>query len=798
MFQDLRFGWRMLCRQPTFSLAAICALALGIGSTTLIFSVVNAVLLRPLPYGQADRLVRIEERHQHGTPSNVSYANFRDLGEQMTTLEQIAASRFWSANLSGNGAEPERVNSALVSANFFGALEMAPLMGRTFLPEEDQPDGVPVTVLSYKLWQRRYGGDPQIIGKSIQVSDVERTVIGVMPQSFQFPTNTELWTPLIANGDLRDNRRSHLLMVIARLKPGALLEQANAELAACARRIEQANPGIDPNLSLGPTLLQERMVSGMRGALLALLAAVGCLLLIACANVANLLLARAAAREKEMAVRAALGAGRLRLLRQLMTESLLLAGLGGALGWAIVYWGVKLIATLDPFALPRINEVTVDGRVLGFALLATIGTGLLFGSAPALHLPQFSLQTALKEGGRNTAGTHRRRLRQTLVITEVALALVLLVGAGLLLNSFWRLLRVQHGFNPQNVVTFNLFLSNTRYPDGARQVNFLQRVLERVTSLPGVQAAGMTTTVPLTGGPATDFEIEGRPPAIVGQEPLADIRITDQHYFRAMGIPLRAGRYFSERDSATAPRVMIVNETLARRYFPNENPVGRRLTMKDWGPPLTGEIVGVAGDVKENGLDAATQPEIYWPYPQFPSPFNSLIVKTLGDPLQLVAAVKSQIWAVDREQPIANVTTMSDVIAASVANRRFNLWLFGLFAACALLLAAIGIYGVISYTVAQRMHEIGVRMALGAGRRDVLKLILGQGMALTITGVVLGWLAALGLTRWLKSLLFEVSPTDSATFLAIALLLTLVALIACYLPARRATKVDPLIALRQE
>ncbi len=795
--QDLRFGLRMLRKNPGFSLVAILTLALGIGATTLIFSVVNAVLLRPLPYREADRLVRIEERHLRGNASNVSYANFRDLGAQTGTLEQIAASRFWTANLTGTG-EPERVRSALVSASFFDALGVAPLLGRTFLREEDQPNGAPVVVLSQQLWQRRYGSDPQIVGQTIRVSDVERTVIGVMPPSFQLPTNTELWTPLIADGDLRDNRRSHLLTVIARLKPGATLEQARAELNTVASRIEQAHPGVDPQLGLNTTPLQERMVSGIRQALLALLCAVGCLLLIACANVANLLLARAAAREKEMALRTALGAGRLRLLRQLLTESLLLAALGGAAGWLIVHWGVKFIATLNSSALPRINEVTVDGRVLAFALLASLVTGVLFGIAPVLQLPKDALHDVLKEGGRSTAGTRRRRLRNTLVVAEVALTLVVLVGAGLLINSFWRLLRVEHGFDPQNVVTFNLFLSPTRNNDDARKINFLQQVLERVATVPGVRAAGLTSTTPLTGGPATSFEIEGRPPVPDEHAPIADIRIIDPHYFSAMSVPLRTGRFFSERDAASAPRVMIVNETLAHRFFPDESPLGRRVTMKDWGPPLTGEIVGVVGDVKENGLDAAIQPEIYWPYPQFPSNFNTLVVKAAADPLQLTAAVKAQIWAVDREQPIANIVTMDEVISTSVAARRFNLLLFGSFAVCALLLAAIGIYGVISYTVAQRTHEIGVRIALGARRTDVLKLIVGQGMALAGAGVALGWLVALGLTRWLKTLLFEVSATDTLTFVVIALLLGIVALLACYLPARRATRVDPLIALRYE
>jgi len=801
MFQDLRLGFRMLRSQPAFSLVAVFALALGIGATTLIFSVVNAVLLRPLPYNDANRIVRIEERHGRGGPGNVSYATFLDLGSETASLEQIAASRFWTANLTdgvSGGLEPEQVRSALVSAGFFKALRVSPLMGRTFLSEEDQPGGLPVAVLSHTLWQRRYNGDPQILGRTIRVSDVDRTVVGVMPANFQFPTSTELWTPLVAGGDLRENRRSHLLAVMARLKPGATIEQAKAELGVAARRIEQQSPGIDPNLELGALRLQDRLVGSMRTALTALLGAVGFLLLIACANVANLLLARATAREKEMAIRAALGAGRFRLMRQLLTESLLLASLGGAVGLLIVYWGVQLITTLDPFALPRINEVNIDGRVLGFTILVTLVTGVLFGLAPALQLPKHALQTSLKEGGRTSAGTRRRYLRNGLVVAEMALTLMLLIGAGLLVNSFWRLLQVQLGFDPQNVVTFNLFLSPTRFSSEPQKINFLKQVMERVQGIPGVRAAGLTSTVPLTGGPATDFVVEGRAPAEPGNEPMADIRIIDPNYFRAMSIALRAGRQFSERDSAEAPRVMIINETLARRFFPDENPIGRRITMKDWGPPLTGEIVGIAADVKENGLDAAIQPEIYWPYPQFPSNFNSLIVKTDGDLIGAVAAVKQQIWSIDSQQPIARVATMDEVLDRSVANRRFNLLLFASFAAVALLLAAIGIYGVVSYTVSQRTHEIGVRMALGAKTADVLRLILAQGLRLAVGGILIGVVGALALTRLMKDLLFGISTTDPLTFAGVALALTVIALLACFIPARRAAQVEPLRALRHE
>jgi putative ABC transport system permease protein len=814
MSHDLRLGFRMLRSQPAFSIIAIFTLALGIGATTLIFSVVNAVLLRPLPFRDADRIVRIEERHGQGASGNVSYANFLDLGEQTASLENIAASRFWTANLTdglsaglskgagspggASGGEPEQVPSALVSANFFNALGVAPRMGRTFLREEDQPGGAPVALLSHQLWQRRYNGDPNIVGKTIRVSDVDRVVIGVMPKEFQYPINTELWTPLIANGDLRNNRRSHLLTVVGRLKPGAMMEQGQAELAAIAGRIERQYPSVDPDLMVSAIRLQDRLVGGMRTALFTLLGAVGSLLLIACANVANLLLARAASREKEMAIRAALGAGRFRLMRQSMTESLLLAVLGGAAGLLIVYWSVEIIATLNPLTLPRINEVNIDGRVLGFTLLVSLFTGALFGLVPALQLPKYSLQSSMKEGGRGSTGTPRRRLRSALVVAELAMTLVLLVGAGLLLNSFWRLLQVRHGFDSENVVTFNLFLSPTRFAGDAQKVEFLKQILERVPSTPGVRAAGVTTTIPLSGGPATDFDIEGQPPFDSTQSPVADIRIIDSNYFRAMGIGLREGRVFSERDTADSTRVMIINETMAKRFWPNTSPIGHRVTMKDWGPPLTGEIVGVVADVKENGLDAATQPEIYWPYPQFPSPFNTLVVKTDVDPMSVVAAIKNQIWSVDRQQPIARIATMDQVIARSVADRRFNLLLFGSFAAVALLLAAVGVYGVISYTVSQRTHEIGVRMALGAKTADVSRLFIGQGLRLVIAGVAIGLGGAFALTRALKGLLFGVTATDPLTFIVIPLALIAVALAACWIPARRASKVNPLIALRHD
>ncbi len=804
MIQDLQIGFRILRTHPGFTLVAVMVLALGIGATTLIFSVVNAVLLRPLPFPGSQKIIRLEERHGRSGSgsSNLSYAAFNDLGRQTGTLEHISAARFGATNLT-DGNEPEGVSSMFVSADYMQALGVVPTLGRVFLPEEDTPGRNKVVILGYGLWQRRYGSDPGLIGKTIKAGNDNLTVVGVAPPGFRsgypFRGQYDLWLPLTPTGNLRDNRRSHLLGVIARIKPGVSLSQAQVELTTIARRIEQQNPGVDdPGLDFNAVRLKDRLVAPLRPALTVFLCAVGLLLLIACANVANLMLARSAAREKEMAIRSALGAGRLRLARQLLTESALLAALGGVLGLLLAVWGVNLVASLNPTNFPRINEVNIDGSVLGFSLLVSLLTGLIFGLAPVLQLPKHSIYETLKEGGRSGEGVKRGRLRQALVVSEVALALVLLIGAGLLINSFLRLMQVNRGFDPTNVLTVNINLPFSKYPEGMQQTAVLRQILERISATPGVRSAGLTSTLPFAGGPATDFEIVGRPPAESGQEPFADIRIVDAGYFRTLAIPLRAGRIFSDRDTAEAPRAMIINEEMARRHWPNENPIGRRVTMKDWGPPLTGEIVGVVGDVKADGLDSETRPMIYWPYPQFPSIFNNLVIRAEGDSLGVVAAVKNQIWAVDRDQPLSTIQTMEEVIARSVAPRRFNMLLLSVFAALALALAAVGVYGVISYTVAQRTHEIGIRMALGAQRGNVLGLIVKQGMTLAIAGVFIGLAASFALTRLMANLLFGVSASDPLTFAVVASLLCGVALVACYLPARRATKVDPLAALRYE
>jgi putative ABC transport system permease protein len=802
LIQDLRYGMRMLAKNPGFTLLGILTIALGVGANTVIFSVVNAVLLRPLPFPESERLVRLNESHNSPDfpTANLTHATFLDLAGNSETLENIAAARFWSENLA-EGGEPEQVSSMLVSADFFAALRVVPALGRTFLPEEDQPGRDRVVILSDGLWRRRYGADLSLVGRTIKVSGVERMVIGVLPRSFQssflFPGRYELFVPLVP-GRLRENRRSHLLATIARLKPGATIEQAQSELSRFAAQIDVLNPGVDPDLGIRATGLHERLVAPSKRALYVLIGAVACVLLIACANVANLLLARAAMREKEMAIRLSLGASRLRVVRQVMTESALLALVGGATGLLLAVWGVDSISALQLRDLPRLDEVNLDGRVLGFTLLISLLSGFVFGMAPALRLPKLSLNDVLKEGSRGSAGPARQWMREGLVVSEVALALVLLIGAGLLISSFWRLQEVDRGLDPSNVVTLNVTLPGSRYGKGEQQTAFLKQALERISGLPGARSAGVVSSLPFTGGAATDFAIEGRPPFEPSKEPIADIRSVDPGYFRVMGIPLRAGREFTDRDAAGAPQVMIINEFMARQHWPDEDPVGKRVTMLDWGPPLTGEIVGVVGDVKANALDVEARSMIYWPYPQFPQVFNNFVIRTGGDPSNIVGAVKSQIWSVDPELPIARIATMEQLIADSIAPRRFNMLLLGIFAAVALCLAAVGIYGVISYAVSMRTQEIGIRMALGAGRGSVLGLVVRQGMTPALVGLALGLVAAFALTRVMTSLLFEVSATNPLVFGLTSAVLGGVALAACWIPAWRAARVDPMVALRYE
>jgi putative ABC transport system permease protein len=794
--QDLRYGARMLFRQPTFTAIAVLALALGIGANTAIFSVVNAILLRPLPYADPERIVRVEEMHEAaGGPSGLTYACFLDLSAESKSLDSVSAYRLWNFNLTSEG-EPEQTGGALVSAAFFPALGVKPALGRFILPEEDQPGNNKVVVLGHGLWQRRFGSDPNIIGTTVKVNYESHTVIGVMPPDFKFPDRADLWVPLAPTGGLRSNRRAHLLTVIARLKQGVTTRQAESELGAIAQEVERQNPGVDPGLTFNILGLQQRLVAPVRPALLVLFGAVGLVLLIACTNVASLLLARATTREKEIAIRAAVGASHFRLIRQLLTESIMLAGLGGLLGSVLARWSVDLIIAFSPGDIPRLEEVSVDGRVLAFTLVSSLLTGVIFGLAPAIESSRVDLNKSLKEGARTSSGSGNR-LRNLLVVSEVAFALVLLIGAGLLISSFRRLLDVNPGFNPKNVLTMQLYLSGSKYSEDPQISEFLKHVLDRIKVVPGVVSAGLVNSLPITGGVATDFEIVGRPETIK-EEPTADIRIIDPDYFRVMEIPLLKGRLFGERDSADAPKVMIINDAMARQYWPGEDPLGKHVTMKDWGDPLTGEIVGVVGDIKANGLQTESRAMIYWPYPQFPSSFNRVVIRTSVDPVSVAAAVRSQVWSIDKEQPISDIKTMDQVLSQSVAQRRFNMLLLGGFAGVALLLTAVGIYGLISYSVTQRTREIGLRMALGARRQDILKLVMARGLLLVLLGVGIGIAGAFALTRVMESLLFGVGARDPLTFAVIPLVMVGVALGACFIPARRATKVDPGVALRYE
>jgi predicted permease len=799
-FRDLRFAFRLLRKSPGFAAIAVLTLALGMGATTTIFCIVNSVLMRPLPYQNQERLVRVEETHPGALGSNFTYATFLDFQHQARRVENVSAFREWDFNLTGE-TEPEQVPGALISGDFFNALGSHPLLGRTLQPEDDRAGGNNnVAVLSYALWNSRYGADPKILGRTININAEPFLVIGVMPAGFEFPQYAELWCPLVPAGSLHNNRRAHLLTVFADRKPDASLASVQGELTAFADGVEKRNPGVDdPSLTLSAISLQKSLVAPVRPALIILLLAVGLLLLIACANVANLLLARTTSRRKEIALRLALGASRARLASLLLTESIFVSLLAGVMGLFIAEAGLAFIRTQNSQDLPRFSEVTLDWRVFAFALAVSFLSGILFGLAPALAGAKINLNAPLKEGSSQPVGSNLRLSNGAFTILQFGLATILLAGAGLLGSSLVRVLREDPGFRPDHLLTLDVFLSSAKYPKEApRESIALHQMLERVRALPGVRSAGIVNALPITGGPSTEFVILGRPTPRLGDEPGADIRVADPGYFSAMGIPLVSGRFFAGYDTATSPRVMLINETLARAFWPNQSPIGQRITMKDWGPPLTGEIIGVVGDVKANGLDGSVGAMIYWPYTQFELVFNTMVVRSVDDPVRLTAAIKECIWSVDKDQPVSRVQTMDQILSDSVARRRLYVVLLGVFASVALLLAAAGIYGVVSYSVAQRTREIGIRVALGADRGRVLSLILVQAAKLAFTGELLGILFALGLTRLLSSLLFGTSAADPFTFACVAVLLSAVALAACYIPARRALGVDPMVALRHE
>jgi len=802
--QDIRFGIRMLAKKPIFSIIAVITLALGIGANTAIFSVVNGVLLRPLPFKEPDRLMMIRETKLPQFPEfSVAPGNFLDWKKQNTVFERLVAFKYSSLNVVGTG-DPERLGALNVTDGFFAMLGAQPQLGRDFLAEEDQVGHNNVVILSHGLWQRRFGGDPKILNQTITLNRQAYSVIGVMPAAFHFGSGEnelDLWTPMAFSQEQTENHGGHGLATIGQLKPGITVDQARAEMSAIAARLAAQYP-VDIGWDVKVMPLLEFSVRSIKPALLVLLVAVVFVLLIACANVANLLLARAAGRQKEIATRTSLGASRWRIVRQLLTESLLLSLLGGAVGLALAKWGMDLLLALAPPDLPRLNNVSLDGRALVFTAAITMLTGVIFGLVPALQSSKPNLNETMKDAGRgSTEGGRRQRIRSTLVVLEVAAALVLLVGTGLMIRSFWQLQKVDPGFNPDNALTAQISLPKTKYPEESQQVAFFQELIERVATLPGVQSAGAGHVVPLTGNDfVLAFEIDGRPPLPPGATQSTNYYSVSADYFKAMGIPLRRGRVFTERDTKDSPRVAVINETMAKKMFPDEDPIGKRITFdnRQKGNPEWFEIVGVVGDVKQYGLDQATTMQTYEPYIQQTFPYMTLVVRTTSDPTNLASVIRGEVLKLDKEQPTTNFKTLNEFFSISIAQQRFSVVLLGVFAVVALVLAAVGIYGVLSYAVTQRTHEIGIRVALGAGRRDVMRLVVGQGMLLTVIGVGCGLGAAFALTRLMASLLFGVTATDKATFASVAILLLAVALLACYIPARRATKVDPLVALRYE
>jgi predicted permease len=805
-WQDLRYGARMLLKKPSFTAIAVITLALGIGANTAIFSVVNRVLLFRLPYKDAGRLVMAwGSNPQQGLDIDmVSPADLADWRAQNTVFKDLAATDDAPYNLTGMG-EPESLFGYSLAANFFQVAGVQSALGRVFTPEEDRAGAPGVVILSHRLWQRRFGSDPKAIGRSVTLNGNPYTIIGVMPAGFQFPQRSELWTPLKLNSlsaNQANNRNFRYLRVMGRLKPGGTLEQAQMEMSRIAQRLAEQHPDTNTGEGVKIVSLQEQYSGDIKPTLLALLGAVGFTLLIACANVANLLLARAAARQREIAVRTALGAWRGRIVRQLLTESVLLALIGGALGLLLTVWSANLLVALFPnevanLNIPVVEEIPIDGRVLGFSLLISLLTGGIFGLAPAWQASKPDLSQSLKESGASaTAGVSGRRMRGLLVVSEMALAVLLLIGAGLMIKSFWRLLQGDLGLNPKNVLTMEVLLSPQKYSDGRQQRAFLQGVMQRIENLPGVEQAGATNFLPLTGfWGNVSFSIEGRPAPRPNEESSADNRVVTERYFRTMGIRLLRGREFDERDREGATPVVIINETMARRYWPNEDPVGARINLGQGNKP---EIIGVVNDVKSFGLEEQTHPDIYRPFAQAQFSLIAFAVRTSGDPLGLVAAVKNAIYAVDKDQPVFKVITMEKLSAESITLRRVSMLLIGGLSALALILAAIGVYGVMSYTISQQRREIGLRMALGAQANDVLKLVISQGMKPALVGMIIGLLASFALTRLIKNLLFGVSATDPATFVLISILLGGVALMACWIPAQRATKIDPMIALRCE
>src|SRR4051812_6046648 len=798
LLHDIRYGVRMLLKHKGFTAVAVIALALGIGANTAIFSLVNGVLLRPLPFPNAESIIYIEGKNPAAgiTDSNISFLDFTDWSQQTDLFASTAAYWTGTANFGADGAEPERVPRAGVTTGFFSVLGVQPVLGRTFVPEDDKGWPQTVALISHGLWKRRFGSDPAIIGRQVQMSSFPLTIIGVMPPGFEYPEQTQVWVPTAVN--LRDEPRDNRVWsAIARLNNSIDLKQAQSRLSAVnaqlGKQFHETNKGWDVLISP----LHERLVREVKPSLLALLGAVGFVLLIACANVANLLLARSAARQKEMAIRGAMGASRTRVLRQMLTESILLSAIGGAAGLVLSIWLTDLLMSMLPEGAPRLEQIGIDYRVLTFALGVSALTGILFGIVPALQASKLDVTSALKEGGRSGEGHRRTSARSLLLIGEVALSVVLLVGAGLMIKSFLRLQEIRPGFNAHNVLITNLALQGPKYKDDQACVQFFRQLIERLDAVPGVQAAGGSVNLPLNAsgyGIGRGFIPEGRPLTVDENRDAMFSAITGD-YFRALQIPLLSGRTFELRDNADGPKVVIINETIAKRHFGSATEaIGKRLSI--WrDEKFMREIVGVVGDTKTGSLTGEGGAQIYVPNAQARENFMGLVIRTAGDPAAFATTLRREVQALDKDQPIYNVRTMDDVVMNSLGTRRVSMQLFSVFAMAALVLAAIGIYGVMAYTVTQRTQEIGIRMALGAQRSDVLGLVVRQGMTLAAIGVVAGLAGAFALTRVMASLLFNVQPNDPATYLAISFLLIAVAFLACYLPARRAAKLDPVIAL---
>jgi putative ABC transport system permease protein len=806
--QDLLYAVRRLLKAPGFTLVAVLTLALGVGANSAIFSVVRGVLLKPLPFADSDRLVAVFHVFDGNKHAVMSGPNFTDVAHTAKSLENAAAISTQRVILTGQG-DPVRLDVASVSASFFNVLRERPELGRTFTADENTPGRTDLIVVSHNLWQQRFGGDSGIVGRRIQIDGVSREVIGVMPAGFAFPEDRVAWMPIVYDNDFVNKQRgAWYLQVIARLNPGVTPQQSAAEIKTIAAHLSRQYPDADGAISMTSVPLLESMVGDIRPSMLVLLGAVGFVLLIACANVANLLLARAAVRETEMAVRTALGAARRRLVRQLLTESIVLAVVGAGVGLLLAVWGVAFLVQFKPDGIPRLDDVRVDGVVIAFTVAVALITGVLFGLAPAVHSTRRSVAASLKEGGRSAVGPRGgARTRGALVVAELALALMLLVGAGLLMRSFMRLQAVDPGFRPDHTLSFELTFPDSRYGDEREDqiVTFFDQLTPRLRALPGATNVGAVMALPLSGMQFDiSFEVLGRPPVPAQDQPSMQIRVATPSYFQTIGIPLERGRLFTGDDRGGSKQVVLITESAARQYFPNEDPIGKSIKL-GWGKRVHGrrvaaggEIVGIVGDVKELGLAEANAPQLYMPLRQWPVQQMAVVVRTATPPMTLADAVREQVRTVDPSLPVSKMRPLDDVVSRSISQPRFYMLLLTIFAAVALALASVGIFGVLSYAVAQRTREIGIRMALGAQERAVLQMVVGQAMLLVVSGIGLGAVLALVISRGMSTMLFSVTATDPATFASVAAILCAVALVASYIPARRATRVDPIVALRSE